>query len=507
MRYFGNVLVCASILGFACAPAAHAADMPRKAPKAAAVTDPWSGWYGGVTIGGADHRSCQTLNPEGIIVTPGFEAFSSFISGLGTGCATSLGVIGGGEVGINQRSGQWVWGLEADANALSGKTTRTSAATFPGGADYVSNNSSKVNFLATVRPRLGMIVHDNTLAYVTGGFAVANVYSSGGLVGDQAPPTYNSFGSIASWVPGWVVGAGIETKLGGPWSVKAEYLYVDLNAVHYNTSQQTLFFSNFVETMDVPTNLQIFRLGLNYKFGDPTAAHEAYASAAAAREAYASAAAAVHDWTGFYAGAHFGGAWGKTRAHESDTEVEPGAGNWNAFGDTFEAKTSGIVGGVQAGYNWQMNSIVTGVEADLGYLGFKGQASSSLAPDTIVSGTGGFYGTLRGRLGYAWDRALLYATGGLMVADLGTSVNDVAFVPNPGIIYTDKTHVQAGWTVGGGVEYALARGWSVKGEYLHFDLGSKRVYGIQENFGPPNTYAWDIKNSGDIVRIGFNRKL
>ncbi|HEY0224059.1 MAG TPA: outer membrane beta-barrel protein, partial [Pseudolabrys sp.] len=276
------------------------------------------------------------------------------------------------------------------------------------------------------------------------------------------------------------------------------YLYVNLNAVHYNTSQLTLFQSNFVETMDVPTQLHIVRVGLNYKFGE----------ASAANDAYAMAAPAAVNWTGLYAGAHFGGALGKTRAHESDTEVEPGAGNWNAFGDTFDGKTSGVVGGMQAGYNWQWSSIVTGVEADLGYLGFKGQGSSSLASDTLVSGTGGAYATVRGRLGYAWDRALLYATGGLIVADLGTSVNDNGFpLATPGIIYTDKTKFQAGWTVGGGVEYALAHGWSVKGEYLHFDLGSKRVFGLQENFGPPNTFAWDIKNTGDMVRVGFNKNI
>ncbi len=180
MRYFGAALACASILGLACAPAALAADMPRKAPKA--VVDPWSGWYGGVNLGWALHQNCQTLNPEGIIVTPGFEAFSSFISGLGTGCGTSSGVIAGGQVGINQRAGNWIWGLEADANALPGSTTRSTAGIFPGsGTTYVSSNTSKVNFLATVRPRVGTLVYDNTLAYVTGGLAFANVYASGGL--------------------------------------------------------------------------------------------------------------------------------------------------------------------------------------------------------------------------------------------------------------------------------------------------------------------------------------
>ena len=497
MRFFGTALACASLLGFACASAALAADMPRKAPQATiAKSDPWAGWYGGVNAGYVAQTNCQTLNPEGIFLTPGFEGDSAYVSGLGTGCKTSSGIIGGGQVGLNQHSGMWVWGVETDLSGLSAKTTRTQAAVSPvSGNTNTSSNATNTPFLMTVRPRFGGLVDPSTLVYLTGGFALASVHASGGVRG--ATTTYNTFGTISAWTPGWSVGAGVERKIGGPWSVKAEYLYVNLNAVHYNTSQSDIFWSNFVETMDVPTQLHIVRVGVNYKFGE----------ASAADDAYAMAAPAVFNWSGFYAGAHFGGAWGTSQAHESDSEVVPGAGNWNAYGDTFSAKMSGIVGGVQAGYNWQMNSVVTGLEADLGYLGYKGQGSSSLSSDTMVGGTGGAYGTFRGRLGYAWDRALLYATGGLIVADLDTAVNDIGFVPSPGIIYTDKVRVHAGWTVGGGLEYALAHGWSVKGEYLHFDLGSKRVYGNQENFGPPNTYAWDIKNTGDLVRIGFNKKI
>jgi len=218
--------------------------------------------------------------------------------------------------------------------------------------------------------------------------------------------------------------------------------------------------------------------------------------------AYSAPVAPVaYNWTGFYAGLHAGGVWGGSKATDLD--------DWNGAGDTFTAHTSGFMGGAQIGYNWQApnSAFVWGVEADLGYLGFNGQKASALSSDTFVDANGGWYGTVRGRLGVApgSGRWLMFVTGGVMFADVNATVQDNSLVPGGGILATHpSTGMQTGWTAGGGVEYALANGWSLKGEYLYFDLGTKTVSDTALAGG---TFRFDIDNTGHIVRLGLNYRF
>jgi outer membrane immunogenic protein len=177
---------------------------------------------------------------------------------------------------------------------------------------------------------------------------------------------------------------------------------------------------------------------------------------------------------------------------------------WNATGDSFTAHTSGFAGGFQAGYNWQWNTLVAGIEGDIGYLGFRGSKASSISSDTIVSGDGGAYGTLRGRLGVAWDRVLLYGTGGLIVADVKAGVDDNALSPDPGLMNSPRTGTQAGWIAGAGLEYALGNRWSMKAEWLYFDLGTETLAGPSVNSSP---IRFTIRNTGSIALIGLNYRL
>ena len=215
-----------------------------------------------------------------------------------------------------------------------------------------------------------------------------------------------------------------------------------------------------------------------------------------------SASAANYNWNGFYAGLHAGGVWGKSNA----TDLVPG---WNGVGSSFTANTAGFIGGAQGGYNWQGSNspLVLGLETDIGYMGFNGSAVSALAltqaSGTTVSSSGGLYGTIRSRIGAAWNQLLVYGTGGWMFANVGAKVTDNVFTTP---IQTGSTGMQSGWTVGGGVEYALAgamSGWTVKGEYLYFDLGSHTVTGTNA----VGTFNWEIKNTGNIARFGFNRRF
>jgi len=149
--------------------------------------------------------------------------------------------------------------------------------------------------------------------------------------------------------------------------------------------------------------------------------------------------APMYNWTGAYIG------------------LNAGAGFTNSLAGS---NTTGFIGGAQIGYNWQTmgSPWVLGLEAD-----FQGstQSESATVGTSTVNGKIPYFGTVRGRLGYAWDRAMLYVTGGLAFQNVKVSVSDPAF----GTISGDNT--KAGWTVGGGMEWALVDRWTVKAEYLY----------------------------------------
>ena len=421
---------------------ANAADLPVKAPiyKAPPVVSNWTGWYAGVHAGWVTQHNCNTMVARGL--WPAFPVDADIMNSTGTGCADGPGFIGGGQVGANYQIGGWLWGIEADISALTAKTTRQSSGFFAdSGSATTMVESAKTSWLSTFRARTGMLFGDNTLLYVTGGLAVAQIKAD--IDSTSIDPTgalrAHATGSVSQVTPGWTIGAGAETKIGGNWSLKAEYLYVALEPVNYNTAYDLVngvnVWGNFNENVSVTTRLHLLRVGANYKFGgDPIVS--AYAS---------SAAAPAYNWTGFYAGLNIGGTFGRSQATDVDC---CGNGPWNAVGDTFTATTSGVTGGIQGGYNWQTGMFVAGVEANFGYLGFKGTSVSSIAPDTFGIANGGLYGTVRGRLGLAYDRALFFATGGLMVADVRTGIEDPFYLqPGPfsGILFTEKTKAQAGW--------------------------------------------------------------
>lgn len=202
-------------------------------------------------------------------------------------------------------------------------------------------------------------------------------------------------------------------------------------------------------------------------------------------------APAPWSWEGFYVGANVGIA----SAHSN---VADGV---NAFfgGNNFDANKTGVIGGVQAGYNWQFNNLVVGLEGDISF------ASVNRNVPIVAAGAGDTYssrldalGTLRGRIGWAFDRTLVYATGGVAWASLKDSFNDpVTF----GFTAAPSSSV-VGWTLGGGVEYAIANHWTVKAEYLHVGFPSR---GSSVVAGAP--YTFSFKDSLDIGRVGINYKF
>ena len=182
--------------------------------------------------------------------------------------------------------------------------------------------------------------------------------------------------------------------------------------------------------------------------------------------------APVATWTGFYVGANVGYGWANVGVEGASSDL------------------SGIIGGGQVGYNYQMGQWVLGVEGDFQASAESRSDSASVLGITFtVDQKIRWFGTLRGRLGYAFNSVMIYATGGaawqnyeLSVSALGASASD------------DTTNL--GWTVGAGVEWMFAPQWSVKGEYLYMDTGDTDA----TLFGA--TFSGRAKNS--IARVGVN---
>ena len=189
-------------------------------------------------------------------------------------------------------------------------------------------------------------------------------------------------------------------------------------------------------------------------------------------------------WTGFYMGLNAGAAIRDNRWGYSGFVPFVPANSNNGVGFT---------GGGQIGYNWQMNSIVLGLEADLNYLSANNASNASYLYGASNS-TGGLLGTARGRLGFALDRWLIYATGGLAY---GNAYYD-SYYPIAGLpVYygNSSSGMKLGWTVGGGVEYALSNNWSIKAEYLYTDIRRNSGYGAA---------LWNQSTQNHVVRLGVN---
>jgi outer membrane immunogenic protein len=164
----------------------------------------------------------------------------------------------------------------------------------------------------------------------------------------------------------------------------------------------------------------------------------------------------VYDWTGFYLGLNGGGAWGTS----NQTQVFAPNRSTGSF-DT----SGGLVGGT-VGFNLQIDQFVFGLEGDLDWASVSGSINCPTAGFTC-STTSSYLLTGRGRLGYALGWWLPYVTGGAAMGQVKQS-----FSPAIGINDGVATN-RVGWTVGGGLEYAIGNsGWAAKVEYLHVDLGT-----------------------------------
>jgi outer membrane immunogenic protein len=225
-------------------------------------------------------------------------------------------------------------------------------------------------------------------------------------------------------------------------------------------------------------------------------------------------------WTGLYIGAHGGYLDGGFNGElVYDAGKGPVNGVWSEPEQSLEGE--GWVGGVQVGYNQQINRLVFGMEADYSWTDFEETGSfltkSKAVEWTITDRINGF-GSVRGRLGLALDRVLLYGTGGVAIADTSSDLTVVHTGPAPACCpggvtargSADEWHV--GWVAGAGAEYMITPRITLRAEWLHYDLGSAdyRLVGTNYISNPDSAHTTDAFPSDlqfDVFRAGVNVKL
>jgi len=265
-------LAVVAVFGFA--SVASAADMPVKAPVYKApppVVDLWTGFYVGANIG----YSWGPWSSDSNQAIFNFESFSA--------SPKVNGVLGGLQAGYNWKmSPQWLWGIEGDIQITGEKASQDW--TDPGlpvtppqllttfvprtGGPAALSSEWKFPWFGTVRLRAGYLPAENWLLYVTGGVAFGESkysfnFSQPGAAAVPAPTAYSL--SQTSTNVGFAVGGGAEVKIDRHWSVKAEYLYVDLGTRTINTTD----IDGFPFSVSYKVRDHIARIGLNYAFGGP----------------------------------------------------------------------------------------------------------------------------------------------------------------------------------------------------------------------------------------------
>jgi len=258
----------AAILGLAGSGAVSAADLGAgpytKTPSYIVPAYSWSGGYVGFNLGYGWGRSSDTAT---------FVGPPSLFTD--TANLTMNGVVGGGQIGFNVQMQNWVFGGEADFQGTNQKASHSficpagtcssvliGIVPVPGPAVAVTT-SQQLDFFGTARARVGIAVVPEVLLYATGGLAYGQVDTTSNIVGAAKQQNYDV---------GWVVGAGIEAAFGGGWSVRLEYLYLDLGDIsgQFTTAvlgpSGTAFLSQGFSSR-VTDN--IVRVGVNYKFSGP----------------------------------------------------------------------------------------------------------------------------------------------------------------------------------------------------------------------------------------------
>lgn len=221
---------------------------------------------------------------------------------------------------------------------------------------------------------------------------------------------------------------------------------------------------------------------------------------------------------GFYAGINGGYGFGKNIVRTvGGSPVNNATVADGARPPIAKLNTEGFLGGVQLGHNWRMDNYVLGLETDAQYTDMQdtrtvvttGTAFPGVRNNRFVQNMN-WFGTTRARLAYAWDNAMIYGTGGIAYGRLKNQVNFSGPSPASTLQFTDSyRRNNFGYTVGAGFEQGLDVNWSIKMEYLYYDLGPSELFPnvIAGSGGAGSGYQSSFNNQGQIGRIGINYRF
>jgi outer membrane immunogenic protein len=250
---------------------AFAADLPVKALPVPVPVGPWTGFYIGANAGAAWLNSTTfTTTPGGTLVSAPFDGSLGW--GESLSASTHTAFTGGGQAGYNVQINNWVVGVETDLQYLGARAS--AANTFVAVATLNNSFSNNTQWFGTLRLRAGTtVVSPTLLLYVTGGLAYGQEKLTGLVTATNGGTETFPFG-VTNTIVGYAVGGGGEWAITPHWSVKAEYLFVQLGG---SSQQVTTTTSGFLGGMgSLPTdamtlavnreNISIARGGVNYKF-------------------------------------------------------------------------------------------------------------------------------------------------------------------------------------------------------------------------------------------------
>lgn len=288
-------MVAATLAALATMPALAKVESPPPPPPAPASN--WAGCYAGVNGGigrnkGNTHYNDPNTTTDPINFIPNVVPSSFIPAPSGTG---GTGGLGGGGAGCNWQNQQWVYGPEGDidggriAGSQTNSVTAATATVFGvnpvtglsgllGNPTGTASESTQLNWLSTIRGRIGLIVQDRLLLFATGGLALGGVSSQGSVNVANSVVQVTWSGSHSAVNAGFAVGGGAEWALADRWTAKAEYLWYDLGNVSHLlncASVSPLLFASCNATPGPFATLgnavssvhgSIVRVGINYKF-------------------------------------------------------------------------------------------------------------------------------------------------------------------------------------------------------------------------------------------------
>ena len=225
-------------------------------------------------------------------------------------------------------------------------------------------------------------------------------------------------------------------------------------------------------------------------------------------------------WTGLYVGGQIGWGWGTKEWSNACDAV----GNFGCYSPPLvvSGTASGFLGGLQAGYNYQIDRLVLGIEGDFSWADvFR---NSTCFGANTCSSKADWFGTLAGRIGGTIDHALLYVKGGEAWVHDKYAENCPNCSADQGPNTWDGSHTKAGWMVGAGIEYAFTPNWSAKVEYDYMDFGTTSVRMIDMPVLPPapvqpapaapanfasavTAYNVNILQRINVVKVGLNYRF